>query len=186
MCLAAGVRREEHTVNKYYPDAAAHLLRQAPQILLRWDRRVRREIPASRAQQPLILQNNLGPLLVEVARTLSPNGQPPVTVEGLSLSQDHGAHRARLVEYSIGEMFLEYRLLRQTVLEVLDEERSLPPDEREVINNALEWAMQDAVSRFALVHQDAERERGDEARRMAQDLRDAYKREQRMSCSGPC
>ena len=30
--------------------------------------------------------------------------------------------------------------------------------------------MQDAVSRFALVHQEAERERGDEARRLAAAL----------------
>ena len=41
--------------------------------------------------------------------------------------------------------------------------------------------MQDAVSRFALVHQDAERERGDEARRMAAELRAAYERERRIA-----
>src|SRR5437660_1778730 len=96
-----------------YPDTAALLLQQAP------------EIPASREQQPLVLQNNLGPLLIEVARALSPTGQAPVTIEGLTLSQDHGDHRAMLVEYSMGEMFLEYRLLRQTVLEVLDREQPL-------------------------------------------------------------
>jgi serine phosphatase RsbU (regulator of sigma subunit) len=168
-------------LSQYYPDTAARLLRRAPEILHRWDRRVRREIPASRAQQPLVLRNNLEPLLIEVARVLSPNGQAHVTIEGLTLSQDHGGLRALLAEYSIGEMFLEYRLLRQTVLEVLDEEWSLPPEEREVITNALERAMQDAVSRFALVHQDAERERGDEARRMAAELRAAYERERRIA-----
>jgi serine phosphatase RsbU (regulator of sigma subunit) len=56
-----------------------------------------------------------------------------------------------------------------------------PPEEREVITNALERAMQDAVSRFALVHQDAERERGDEARAMAAALRAAYERERRIA-----
>src|SRR5207244_7137653 len=117
----------------------------------------------------------------EVARTLCPNGHAPAKIEGLSLSQDHGGHRATLVEYSVGEVFLEYRLLRQTILEVLDEERSLPPDEREVINNALERAMQDAVSRFALVHQDAERQRADEARRIAVELRAVYERERRIT-----
>ncbi len=158
-------------MNQYYPDTTARLLRRAPEILSRWDRRVRLEIPASRAQAPLVLRNNLDSLLTEVARALSPNGQTQLTVEGLTLSQDHGGHRARLVEYSIGEMFLEYRLLRQTVLEVLDEERSLPPEEREVITNALERAMQDAVSRFALVQHDTERASGDEARQVADELR---------------
>jgi serine phosphatase RsbU (regulator of sigma subunit) len=168
-------------MSKNYSETAALLLKQGPEILRRWDRRVRRKIPASRGQQPLVLQNNLGPLLVEVARVLSPTGQPEATIEGLTLSQDHGGQRAGLAEYSLGEVFLEYRLLRQTVLEVLDEERSLPPEEREVINDALERAMQDAVSRFALVHQDAERERGDEARRMAAELRAAYERERRIA-----
>jgi serine phosphatase RsbU (regulator of sigma subunit) len=181
MGLVDGGGGEEHPLRKKYPDTAALLIQRAPEILRRWDHRVRREIPASRAQQPLVLQNNLGPLLVEVAKALSPTGQPESTIEGLTLSQDHGGQRALLAEYSLGEMFLEYRLLRQTTLDVLDEERPLPPEEREVITNALERAMQDAVSRFALVHQDAERERGDQARRMAAELRAAYERERRIA-----
>jgi serine phosphatase RsbU (regulator of sigma subunit) len=168
-------------VTENYPETAALLCQHTPEILRQWDRRVRREIPASRAQAPLVLQNNLGQLLGEVTRALSPTGQVEATIAGLSLSQDHGGHRATLAEYSIGEMFLEYRLLRQTILDVLDAERSLPPDEREVITNALERAMQDAVSRFALVHQEAERERGDEARRMAAALSAAYERERRIA-----
>ena len=114
-------------MSQNYPETAARLLQQTPEILRQWDRRVRREIPASRAQAPLVLQNNLGPLLAEVARALSPTGQAEATIEGLTLSQDHGGHRATLAEYSIGEMFLEYRLLRQTILDVLDEERSSAP-----------------------------------------------------------
>src|SRR5687768_3026438 len=114
---------------KQYPDTASHLLRQGPEILHRWDRRVRLEIPAAQAQVPLVLQNNLAALLAEVAGALSPTGRPATTIHGLTLSQDHGSHRATLAEYSLGEVFLEYRLLRQTILEVLDEERSLPPEE---------------------------------------------------------
>src|SRR5207244_11424351 len=102
--LARRTRRAEPVMSKNYPDTAALLLKQAPEILRRWDRRVRRKIPASRAQQPLVLQNNLGPLLVELARALFPTGQPEATIEGLTLSQDHGGHRAALAEYSLGEV----------------------------------------------------------------------------------
>jgi serine phosphatase RsbU (regulator of sigma subunit) len=161
-------------MTQIYPETAALLLRHVPPILQRWEERVRREIPASRAQDRLVLQNNLEALLMEVARTLSPNGHPPAVIHGLTLSQDHGGNRATLAAYSLAEVFLEYRVLRQTILEVLDQERSLPPDEREVINNALERAMQDAVGRFALVHQDAERQRADE-------LRTLYERERRIT-----
>jgi hypothetical protein len=161
-------------MSEHYPQTATLLIESVPEILRRWEQRVRREIPASRVQDRLVLQNNLEPLLMEVARTLNPNGHPLARIEGLSLSQDHGGHRATLVEYSLGEVFLEYRLLRQAILGVLDETRSLSPDEREVINNALERAMQDAVSRFALVHQDAERQR-------AEELRTVYERERRIT-----
>jgi serine phosphatase RsbU (regulator of sigma subunit) len=161
--------------------SAANLIEQVPEILRRWDRRVRAEIPASRDQHTLVLQNNLGPLLGEVARALSPTGEPEITIEGLTLSQDHGNHRARLAEYSIAEMFLEYRLLRQTVLEVLDEQESLSPADREVINNTLERAMQDAVSQFSAVHNDVQRTRADEAQRVSEELRTLYEREKRIT-----
>lgn len=168
-------------MSTHHPDTATRLLRLAPEILRRWSHFVRREIPASREQQPLVLQNNLGPLLGEVARALSPTGEPQRMVAGLTLSQEHGGLRALLVEYSIGDVFLEYRLLRQTILDVLNDEWPLSAEERDVINAALEGAVQDAVSRFALVHQDAERERTDEARRTAADLLAAYERERRIT-----
>jgi len=150
-----------------YSFTANRLVEQVPEILHRWDQRVRAEIPASRGQQALVLRNNLGPLLVEVARTLVPSGEPAAMIEGLTLSQDHGASRAGLAEYSIAEMFLEYRLLRKTVLDVLDEGGSLASDVREVINDALERAMQDAVSQFAHV--------------ASEDLRAAFEREHRIA-----
>lgn len=162
-------------------NTAVRLVAHVPEILRRWEQRVRSQIPASREQQPLVLQNNLGQLLGEVARALSPTGEPDSTIAGLTVSQDHGRHRAELPAYSIGEVFLEYRLLRQTILEVMDEERSLPPPQREVINNGLERAMQEAVSRFAHVQRDEERQRGDEAQRLAVELRAAYDRERRIA-----
>src|SRR5687767_12754045 len=84
---------------------AARLGEQAAEILRRWDQCVRAEIPASREQQPLVLQNNLGQLLGEVARALSPTGEADATIAGLTLSQDHGGHRAELPGYRIDEVF---------------------------------------------------------------------------------
>ena len=163
------------------PTSGERLTDSAPEILGRWDRRVRAEIPASRAQKRLVLQNNLGPLLAEVARALSPTGEVATRIHGLTLSQDHGGHRALLADYGIDEVFLEYRLLRKTILEVLDETQSLTPDEREVINNALERAMQDAVTQFARVQQEADQHRAEAAERVSGELRTAYERERRIA-----
>ena len=136
----------------------------SPEILRRWERRVRAEIPAAKEQHRSVLRNNLQRLLVEIARSLSPTAPLEPLIEGLTTSQDHGGLRAVLAAYSLAAVFLEYRLLRQTILEVLDEDQPLSASEREAITDALERAMQDAGSQYALVQQDAERKRGDEAR----------------------
>lgn len=94
--LADGAEREEHTLSITQHEAAGRLLRRAPEILSRWEGLVRRKIPASRAQQPLALQAYLVQLLVEVASALSPPDQPRPTIEGPTLSQDHGGERALL------------------------------------------------------------------------------------------
>ena len=162
-------------------EVAARLIASAPEILRRWEQRVRAEVPASHAQEPLVLRNNLRQLLEEVAQSLAPHGELPILIAGLSLSEDHGSHRATLPEYHLSEVFLEYRLLRQVIVEVLDEAETLSAVLREQINDALERAVQDAVSQFARVQQDAERASGDVARRNVAELSIALERERRIA-----
>src|SRR5438552_11623761 len=99
-------------------DTAVRLLEQAPEILRRWERRVRAEVSGSKGLRKPVLRNRLGFLLASVARVLSPNAEPEPFIKGLSISQDHGAHRALTGEYSLADVFLEYRVLRETVREV--------------------------------------------------------------------
>src|SRR5207237_2255459 len=120
------------------PNISRRLLKRAPEILRRWERRVREEVSASHDLQRPVLRNRLGALLAAVARALSPGAEPEPLVEGLSISQDHGAHRALVGEYSLADVFLEYRVLRETVLEVLREDGGLPPEEWEVVTSAIE------------------------------------------------
>jgi serine phosphatase RsbU (regulator of sigma subunit) len=156
------------------PTTAARLLRQAPEILRRWERRVRSQVPAAKGQHRSVLREHLQQLLGEVARSLSPTIPPEDLTAGLTIAQSQGGSRALLAEYSLAAVFFEYRLLRQTILEVLDEGQLLPPSEKEAITDALERAMQDAGSQYALVQHAAERERGDEARA-------GYERERRIT-----
>src|SRR5439155_4408808 len=66
-------------------------------------------------------------------------------------------------EYTLAEVFLEYRQLRRTILEVLQAGAVVSPEEREVITDALERAMQDSASQFVVVQQAAERKLRDQA-----------------------
>lgn len=161
--------------------AAGELMQRAPEIIERWETRVREAIPASRGQRQLVLRNNLVSFLGEVACALAPTGERPELIEGMTLSEDHGGHRALLREYDISAVFLEYRVLRQTIIEVLEEDGPLTREQREVVNTALEQAVQEAVSRFANVQQTTERGRTEEAHRLASELRTLYERERRIA-----
>jgi serine phosphatase RsbU (regulator of sigma subunit) len=74
----------------------------------------------------------------------------------------------------VAEVFLEYRLLRRTILEVLDEGAAVSPPEREVINDGLERALQDAVSQFTNVHHAQQRAE-------AEEWRTSYQRERHIA-----
>jgi serine phosphatase RsbU (regulator of sigma subunit) len=162
-------------------NTAICLVRRAPEIMRRWEMRVRAEIPASRAHQPLVLRNNFGQLLSEVARALSPTGEADELIQGLTLSEDHGSHRAGLAEYRIDAVFLEYRLLRQVIFEVLTEGSALAPAEREIITQDLDRAVEEAVSQFVHVLHTLERAAGDAARQATAELQGAFDRELRIA-----
>lgn len=161
-------------MNLRHPEMAESLLAQSLEILRRWEARVRSEIPASRRQQPLVLRNNLHLLLREMAEELSPGDVLPASIDGLNLSQDHGEQRAELPDYTLSDVFLEYRLLRRTILEVLDERRLMSLPERDALTESLERSMQDAGNQYALTQHREERQRGDVARA-------AYERERRIT-----
>lgn len=162
-------------------DVASRLLNRSAEILRRWEERVRAEIPASRTQSSPVLRDNFSQLLAEVARALCPTDQHPRMTAGLTPAEDHGSRRAMLAEYQIAEVFQEYRLLRKVILEVLDVPSPLSPTEREVIHDAMDQAVQEAVSQFAQVIQEVERALGDKARRTADELRIALARERHIT-----
>jgi signal transduction histidine kinase len=125
----------------------ARLRSHIPQIMETWETWVRREIPAARGAELQVLRNSLPELLEEVAREI-------VHVQGtefnrkLHLSRVHGAERAKLPNYSLFEVILEYRILRKTVFIVLEESALLEQRERDIVTDAVEAAMQDAAAEY--------------------------------------
>src|SRR5437868_15514619 len=74
----------------------------------------------------------------------------------------HGAERAGLPDYSLVQVLQEYTLLRKTILEVLDGSKPLSNQEREVVTDAVERAMQEAGQQFARVKHEELRHIADE------------------------
>lgn len=134
-------------------DVSARLAEQIPTILDVWEQRVRAMLPAVRDEEPPILRDHLPSLLLELAQALSPVGKGPDLPAELQVSKQHGEERARSPHYSLQQVLCEYRLLRKSILEVLEAQSPMAPSEREVITDTIERAMQDAGDQYVQVQQ---------------------------------
>ncbi|MHB2016949.1 MAG: PP2C family protein-serine/threonine phosphatase [Candidatus Xenobia bacterium] len=65
--------------------------------------------------------------------------------------------------YTLADLFLEYRLLRHVVMEILVEQGGLGRERREALADAFEMAMETAGVQFSIEQQSSERLRGDQA-----------------------
>ena len=118
-----------------------------PKMMRTWETSVRREIPAAGGAELDVLRLCLPELLVEIADELE-HGQEASFTRRLNLAQVHGAERAKLPDYSLYEVILEYRILRKSVMAVIEEDFPLPPRERNIISDVLEEAIQEAAGEY--------------------------------------
>ncbi|MET0405345.1 MAG: PAS domain-containing sensor histidine kinase [Cystobacter sp.] len=134
-------------------------MRQARRRILElWEERVRRGLPAARSQHALALLDTLPGLLDQLADTLSrpSSGRAHTEVEGV-LSVGHGQVRAHQREDSLEQVLIEYQVLRQVILEVLEAEHPLAIKDRDVILDGVQAGVRYAAVEFTW-QRNAERE----------------------------
>jgi signal transduction histidine kinase len=125
----------------------ARLRDHLPRIMETWENAVRRAIPGAQGTDLQVLRNSLPELLLEIAEEVE-HVQGTEFNRKLHLSKVHGAERAKLPQYSLSEVILDYRILRKTVFNVLEESAPLHPRERDIVTDAIEAAMQDAAAEY--------------------------------------
>lgn len=146
-----------------------------PQIMQRWEERVRRTVPAARGQEQLALRDGLPGFLHKIAEALDAPQPPPELPNSdvlVASSSRHGEQRARLGRYSIGQVLQEYSLLRATLFEFLEEEAALPYAERDTITDIVELAMREAASEFSRATEEQLRSRDELHRLLVENARD--------------
>lgn len=143
------------------PVAGRDLLKHTEDILVRWESKVREACSPSAALNHPVLVGQLGFLLAHVARLVSGGS---VDVPPASVSAEHGAQRAALQQYTLRDVFLEFRLLREAVLEVLAQGGPVSQAVQDAVRNALDDAMQEAGAQYAVQQMKVEKARGDQAR----------------------
>ena len=134
----------------------AQILRRKSKIIMeRWEVRARKEVSSSFGTTSLSLQDALLGHLDQLALALDqsvdtlPKDIAIHTRHEWGVGKEHGRDRANTAGYSIAEVIFEYRIFRQVIIQVLEEENPLSSLEREIITDLIEQAVNDAAVEFS-------------------------------------
>jgi len=132
--------------------AGARILANKERILSLWEERVRREIAAAAGESHPVLIDTLPALLRQVAEALSPAHPRRTATEGSTIAEEHGGDRVRVTHFRLEDVIHEYRLLREVLFAVLEEEGvPLTAKERSTLNASIDQAIAKACTAYTLV-----------------------------------
>lgn len=132
-------------------DTSAQLVRVKEKIMRAWESRVRAEILGLPRSTGPVLRNMLPELLQNLVSNLSPESKNSDFTEAGRIGTEHGAQRADVLEYSVSQVLHEYRILRQVIFHVLEEEKLHATEVRDVILNVLDEGIQKAIVQFSMM-----------------------------------
>ncbi len=131
------------------------LIKNIDKILTIWEERVNEEVPAAQHQETLALRNSLPEYLEQMANALSSNIDRTTArmlsdkLDSTRIGKRHGEDRAGSKNYTINQLITEYHILRQVLVDVMEEVAPLSDDEREVIVCSIEQAVNDAATEYS-------------------------------------
>lgn len=134
--------------------AAAQLKNDKEKIKSRWELKVRRKVSVAESQTSLALINSMEFFLDELADILEQSvSMADYNVGERGMSKLHGEQRARFAGYFLPQLFKEFSILREVILEDLQEADVLTYQIALTINGAIDSAISLAATEFAAVHQ---------------------------------
>ena len=129
--------------------AARRLAESNEEIIERWEQRLRRELPSAQSQPRPDLVDTLPQYLDQLSTALATGG---AKLDGLEeTSRSHAADRAQQAESSLEQLLVEYSVLHETILDVLQREGRLSVADDRVLLEAIEHGMKDAASEYVRV-----------------------------------
>lgn len=118
-------------------------------VLQRWMDRCRDEISAADGVEQFQLQNAIPSFLDALALALNPASRMKDANDENEIAKDHGTQRLEIGDYSLYEVLLEYKILRQVILIFLEEVEPVSKRDLDVILDSIEEAMAEAGMQFA-------------------------------------
>ncbi|MEM6846147.1 MAG: sensor histidine kinase [Bacteroidota bacterium] len=137
------------------------------EILDRWVARVQDEIPDARERNRPIIIDGVPNLLDAMVDALASDDAREIVHQ----SQRHGRNRAHYTKYRVDQIVREYRLLKETVFSVVDEEGiHLEPRERDGILYAIDQAIEQAIAAFDKISTKKNQQAREKAKRTINEL----------------
>lgn len=129
-------------------EAADRLRRLTPDILSQWCDRIREVIPSARERNSFLLLDHLPKFLECLGAILAGTASVEDIPEFPDYARIHGELRAHLPDFSLDEVFVEYAILREVTMEVLERKRPLPLSIRLVLQAGIDRAVRSAVRHY--------------------------------------
>jgi PAS domain S-box-containing protein len=118
-------------------------------IIQNWEKKVGENIPAAKEQSQKALRDSLPKFLDKIIRALSINPPQPLTnTELQDIAEAHGTQRTELMNYTLLQVMDEYRILREVIIETLENKSPLPIFDRDIILTSIENAMAESGAKF--------------------------------------
>jgi signal transduction histidine kinase len=147
----AGADASSERASEKGSNAAERLRANKERILSLWEERLRKNVAAAGREASLILINTLPAVLDQLAEALSPKHPRRTATDGSTVGHEHGGERVRLTHFRLEDLITEYKILRQVLVQVLEEKGALSADERNTLNSSLDQMIMEACTGYALV-----------------------------------
>lgn len=115
-------------------------------ILKSWESSLKAEMARANRVSHLILLNHLQGFLDGLSEFLKGDKEPSGAVKS---GKSHGHQRYKLTNFTLEEILLEYRILRQVVFWILEEDEPMGIDDRNAVVDYIQLGMIEAASEFA-------------------------------------
>jgi signal transduction histidine kinase len=139
------------------------LKQKQEKILSLWEMRAVKEVTSAESSARLALRNSLPIYLDHLSEALATNRKMDFKSiathdkEAVRIGELHGADRAGTASYSLTELIFEYHILREVIFQVLEVEGPVDSEQRDIILDSIEQAVNDAAVKFSDIHADIQR-----------------------------
>jgi signal transduction histidine kinase len=131
----------------------ARLIRdRQDKILDRWLARVKAEVKSAATLDVPLIVNTIPAFLNNLAVAVDRNHDHDRPEDSNNFAQEHGGERARITDYSPDQVIQEYLLLRDVVLDLIEDEKQLDRVMRSKIQKSFDDAIQQAMMAFYLIY----------------------------------